>query len=116
MRDRHSIIDDEAHRQVKQQEQDGIQKIYPSSLAYQFERNGYFALDKASDESSLVFNRVVTLRDTWGVKNDSKKNKQQEGARKNTNEEIKCPNNDPILLNAVSAMHPINVSRLIVVL
>lgn len=38
-------------------------------LAYQFERNGYFALDQSSNGSgSLVFNRVVTLRDTWGTK------------------------------------------------
>jgi len=41
---------------------------YASSLAYQFERSGYFALDKESTgKDSLVFNRVVTLRDTWGV-------------------------------------------------
>jgi len=41
--------------------------MYPSSLAYQFERNGYFALDKASTGTNddLIFNRVVTLRDTW---------------------------------------------------
>ncbi|CAB9501501.1 Glutamine--tRNA ligase [Seminavis robusta] len=39
-----------------------------SSLAYQFERSGYFALDESStDASNLVFNRVVTLRDTWGA-------------------------------------------------
>lgn len=42
--------------------------LYPSSLAYQFERSGYFALDKDSTGSdNLVFNRVATLRDTWGV-------------------------------------------------
>ncbi|CAJ1933890.1 unnamed protein product [Cylindrotheca closterium] len=42
--------------------------LYTSSLAYQFERSGYFALDKSSTgEDGLVFNRVVTLRDTWGV-------------------------------------------------
>lgn len=39
-----------------------------SSLAYQFERNGYFALDEASTGTdNLVFNRVVTLRDTWAA-------------------------------------------------
>jgi len=43
---------------------------YLSSLAYQFERSGYFALDKDSKKDSAVFNRVVTLRDTWGVKAD----------------------------------------------
>lgn len=39
---------------------------YASSLAYQFERNGYFALDSSSSKAGLAFNRVVTLRDTWG--------------------------------------------------
>ena len=44
-------------------------KVYPSSLAYQFERNGYFALDKESiDSDRIIFNRVVTLRDTFAGK------------------------------------------------
>jgi glutaminyl-tRNA synthetase len=32
---------------------------------YQFERQGYFCIDKDSTEEKLVFNRTVTLRDTW---------------------------------------------------
>ena len=32
---------------------------------YQFERLGYFSVDPDSSESNLVFNRTVTLRDTW---------------------------------------------------
>ena len=32
---------------------------------YQFERQGYFCVDPDSSEGSLVFNRTVTLRDTW---------------------------------------------------
>ena len=33
---------------------------------YQFERLGYFCVDsKDSEPQSLVFNRIVTLRDTW---------------------------------------------------
>lgn len=32
---------------------------------YQFERMGYFVLDKDSNEKNPVFNRTVTLRDTW---------------------------------------------------
>jgi glutaminyl-tRNA synthetase len=32
---------------------------------YQFIRNGYFVLDKDSSASKLVFNRTVTLKDTW---------------------------------------------------
>lgn len=33
--------------------------------SYQFERVGYFCLDPDSKEGSLVFNRSVSLRDTW---------------------------------------------------
>jgi glutaminyl-tRNA synthetase len=32
---------------------------------FQFERLGYFSLDDDSKEGALVFNRAVTLRDTW---------------------------------------------------
>jgi glutaminyl-tRNA synthetase len=32
---------------------------------FQFERLGYFCVDNNSREGSLVFNRAVTLRDTW---------------------------------------------------
>ncbi|MEP6686115.1 MAG: glutamine--tRNA ligase, partial [Verrucomicrobiota bacterium] len=34
-------------------------------LRYQFERLGYFALDPESRPGKLVFNRTITLRDTW---------------------------------------------------
>ena len=32
---------------------------------YQFERQGYFIVDKDSQSGALVFNRSVSLRDTW---------------------------------------------------
>jgi glutaminyl-tRNA synthetase len=32
---------------------------------YQFLRKGYFALDKNSTKEKLIFNRTVTLKDTW---------------------------------------------------
>jgi glutaminyl-tRNA synthetase len=32
---------------------------------YQFIRKGYFTLDKESSEDKLIFNRTVTLKDTW---------------------------------------------------
>jgi len=32
---------------------------------YQFERQGYFCIDRDSTAEKLVFNRTVTLRDTW---------------------------------------------------
>jgi glutaminyl-tRNA synthetase len=34
-------------------------------LRYQFERLAYFALDKDSAPGTLVFNRTITLKDTW---------------------------------------------------
>jgi len=35
---------------------------------FQFERLGYFALDPDSSPSRLVFNRTITLKDTWAKK------------------------------------------------
>ena len=32
---------------------------------YQFERTGYFSVDKDSTDQNLIFNRVVPLRDSW---------------------------------------------------
>jgi len=41
-----------------------IGKIDPGER-FQFERNGYFCVDKESAPGKLVFNRTVTLKDTW---------------------------------------------------
>ena len=35
---------------------------------FQFERKGYFCLDSDSREDNLIFNRTVTMRDTWAKK------------------------------------------------
>jgi glutaminyl-tRNA synthetase len=32
---------------------------------YQFERKGYFCVDPDTTEDRLVFNRTITLRDSW---------------------------------------------------
>ncbi len=40
---------------------------------FQFERLGYFCLDPDSSDGRLVFNRTVTLRDTWARIRKSKK-------------------------------------------
>jgi glutaminyl-tRNA synthetase len=37
----------------------------PSGARYQFERLGYFCVDPDSQPGGLVFNRTVSLRDTW---------------------------------------------------
>jgi glutaminyl-tRNA synthetase len=34
-------------------------------LRYQFERIGYFTLDKDSNSQKLIFNRTITLKDAW---------------------------------------------------
>lgn len=42
----------------------GLAGAEPGSVC-QFERQGYFCADIDSSEGSLIFNRTVTLRDTW---------------------------------------------------
>ena len=37
----------------------------PPRSRYQFERLGYFYVDPDSSPEKLVFNRTVSLRDTW---------------------------------------------------
>jgi glutaminyl-tRNA synthetase len=37
----------------------------PAGTRYQFERTGYFSVDPDSTPERLVFNRTVTLRDSW---------------------------------------------------
>jgi len=57
-----------------------LEEVYiePSILAaqklekFQFERKGYFCLDPDSDKNRLIFNRTVTLRDTWAKKSQQK--------------------------------------------
>jgi len=43
----------------------------------QFERKGYFYVDPDSTSGTLVFNRTVTLRDTWARIQKQRKQKQQ---------------------------------------
>jgi glutaminyl-tRNA synthetase len=50
----------------------------PPSGRYQFERLGYFSVDPDSTPDRLVFNRTVTLRDTW-AKIEKKGKLQQAG-------------------------------------
>jgi len=38
----------------------------------QFERTGYFSPDESTTEDCLVFNRTVSLRDSWAKKNSKK--------------------------------------------
>ena len=38
---------------------------YNEEARYQFVRNGYFCLDKDTNENKMVFNRVVGLKDSY---------------------------------------------------
>ncbi len=46
-----------------------LKNVKPGEV-FQFQRIGYFAVDKESSESKLVFNKTVGLRDSWGSKNN----------------------------------------------
>ncbi|HYA03478.1 MAG TPA: glutamine--tRNA ligase, partial [Syntrophobacteria bacterium] len=49
---------------------------------YQFERLGYFCVDPDSTAANLVFNRTVTLRDTWAkIERKEKQNQRESNAR-----------------------------------
>jgi glutaminyl-tRNA synthetase len=83
--------------EIKQNEDSGKTQMYPSSLAYQFERSGYFALDKASTGvDNLTFNRVVTLRDTWGAKKDDAKDSRRARGSENIREPAQKSDNTPV--------------------
>ena len=43
----------------------GLPGRVPEVGSWQFERTGYFCLDKDSTSEQLVFNQTVGLRDTW---------------------------------------------------
>ncbi|MFR9533946.1 MAG: glutamine--tRNA ligase/YqeY domain fusion protein [Rikenellaceae bacterium] len=45
----------------------------PVGVTYQFERMGYFCPDSDSIPNALVFNRTVTLKDSWAKKNNGQK-------------------------------------------
>jgi len=48
-------------------------KNAPQGSRYQFERLGYFCVDNDSYKGKLVFNRIVSLRDTWAKISKKKK-------------------------------------------
>jgi glutaminyl-tRNA synthetase len=49
----------------------------------QFERQGYFCVDtKDSCDKALVFNRTVTLRDTWAKIQKAMKNNLRQAKKK----------------------------------
>ncbi len=59
-------------------------KELPVGETVQFERVGYFCLDPDTTADKLVFNRTVTLRDTWAkiTQNKQKRERKQRSRRR----------------------------------
>ena len=74
----------EENQEEENEETDFIEKLNPNSLItltsslvepslaeaktgekYQFLRQGYFCVDPDTAKGKLVFNRIVSLKDTW---------------------------------------------------
>jgi tRNA-binding EMAP/Myf-like protein len=81
--------------QTKEGNDQGKKKVYASDLSYQWERNGYFALEEESTAEQLIFNRVVTLRDTW-KKADVGKNTQVRNRGSSSSSDQRNPLTDEI--------------------
>ena len=80
----HLLLDQNERAEEQGEEKDFIKQLNPNSLEvladclvepslagaasgsrYQFMRKGYFCVDPDSTSDKLVFNRIVSLRDTW---------------------------------------------------
>jgi len=80
----HLLLDQNEGEEKQEEEKDFIKQLNPNSLEvltdclvepslagaasgsrYQFMRKGYFCVDPDSISDKLVFNRIVSLRDTW---------------------------------------------------
>ncbi|MFW5966017.1 MAG: glutamine--tRNA ligase/YqeY domain fusion protein [Persicimonas sp.] len=60
----------------------------PSDTRYQFEREGYYWQDPVDSQSDdLVFNRIVSLRDTWAKMQARRKQEQEKKAREKAEKE-----------------------------
>ena len=73
-----------------------------SGEKFQFQRLGYFNVDKDSTEGKIVFNKTVGLKDAW-----EEKGKKEENVLMNTQKEInkyvkeKDENNASLILNSI---------------
>lgn len=80
----HLLLDQNEGAEEQEEEKDFVNQLNPNSLEvladclmepslaeadpgsrYQFMRKGYFCVDTDSTSDKLVFNRIVSLRDTW---------------------------------------------------
>jgi glutaminyl-tRNA synthetase len=65
---REFINPDSLHIDKKARLEPSLKEAKPGER-FQFTRLGYFVVDKDSTPDNLVFNRTITLRDTWAKKN-----------------------------------------------
>jgi glutaminyl-tRNA synthetase len=63
-RDFRTVLNPRSLEEVTAKLEPSLKQASPG-LRYQFERLGYFCLDPASAPGQTVFNRTITLRDTW---------------------------------------------------
>ncbi|MBT8183334.1 MAG: glutamine--tRNA ligase/YqeY domain fusion protein [Eudoraea sp.] len=63
-RDFMEFVNPDSLKVIKAYVEPGLKDVKPQQR-FQFQRLGYFCVDTDSREQQLVFNRTVTLRDTW---------------------------------------------------
>ena len=83
----------------------------PPDTRYQFERQGYFWPDpEDSREDALVFNRIITLRDTWG-KADAPKSKADSKPVKTEQKKPDAPTLTPEQMAEVQRLRGLGVAE-----
>ena len=63
--DINNVINPESKLVMENAKLEAATELSGNSLAYQFERLGYFISDYDSSDAQPVFNRTMTLRDSW---------------------------------------------------
>jgi len=61
---------------------------------FQFQRLGYFTLDKDSSKENLIFNKTVGLRDSWGKQSSKPNQPQNQPKQSNQNQGQRNPLNE----------------------
>ncbi|MDN3204443.1 glutamine--tRNA ligase/YqeY domain fusion protein [Algoriphagus sediminis] len=61
---------------------------------FQFQRLGYFTLDKDSSDKNLIFNKTVGLRDSWGKQSSKPNQPQNQPKQSNQNQGQRNPLNE----------------------
>jgi len=68
---------------------------------FQFQRLGYFVVDKDSKAEHIVFNRTVALKDSWSKKKEQKQNRQTNKTDEYLTKNVKRPKDSIWLLRFI---------------